>query len=308
MHIGKVGLLTGGESPEKEISLASAKSVEISMQNMNINYKVFQADGDFLNEIKNSDIDVVFIAMHGGKGENGVVQGMLDSLGVPYTGSGVFASALCMNKAICKQILRVNGYKTPAWQMIRNSQEIQIGLPAVIKPVSGGSTVGTYIVRDKNKLQEAVGGALKAASDGTGNGSEYVLAEEYVPGREITVGILDRRSLPILEIESMTEFYDYTAKYEKGMSKHHVVEDIEGTLYSRIQKSAEDVFKLMNCKTMARIDYRLDKEDFYILEINTIPGMTQTSLLPEAAEIAGIDFDALILKILESAIQKDKKK
>jgi D-alanine-D-alanine ligase len=292
----KVGILTGGRSAEREVSLATAQSVENALKELNMDYSVIYAEGDFTEKLVLENIDVVFIAMHGGEGENGCVQGLLEVMGIPYTGSGVLASALCMNKVYAKQILEHNGIKTPQWQKIDSADDLKLELPVVIKPVSGGSTVATSIVREPGNLEDAFRKARELNED--------VLVEKYIPGKEITVGILDSGALPVLEIESMTEFYDYEAKYMRGMSKHYPLEGIDKALYKDIQDAALKAFTVMGCESMARVDMRLHGREFYVLEINTIPGMTPTSLLPEAAQMAGMDFPDLICKILESATKK----
>ncbi len=304
-NIGKVGVLTGGDSAEKEVSLSTAKSIEKALENLNINHCIIQAEGDFLKKLAKKQVDVVFIAMHGGNGENGSIQGMLDVMGIPYTGSGVLPSALCMNKVFSKKIFEYHGIKTPEWQVIGNIEEIELDLPLVVKPVAGGSTIATSIVRISEQLEEAFF-AAREASFKYNNELSGVIVEKYIPGREITVGILDGKALPVLEIKSMTEFYDYKSKYETGMSEHYPPKNMAPSLYRDIQNSAEKAFMSTGCSGMARVDYRVDNEDYYVLEINTIPGMTETSLLPEAAEYAGIDFNSLVVKILESATKKIK--
>jgi D-alanine-D-alanine ligase len=301
-NIGKVAILTGGYSPERDIALVTAKCVEEALKELNIDYKVFLAEENFHQEIKSENIDIVFIAMHGGLGENGGIQGMLETLGVPYTGSGVLASAVCMNKIYSKKIFEFHGIKTPKWQTLESIDELKLALPLVVKPAMGGSTIATSIVTDESNLQNA----FEITLDECKKTNDEVMAEEYIPGRELTVGILDGKALPLLEIKSKTEFYDYKAKYEPGMSEHSHPDDIETELYEKIQKTAEYAFKVTGCEGMGRVDFRLNNEDIFVLEINTIPGMTQTSLLPEAAEIAGIDFNTLIIKILESAKKKNK--
>lgn len=303
---GKVGILTGGDSSERDISLATARSIEKVLKELNIDFKTILAEGDFVRELMKDHVDVVFIAMHGGKGESGCVQGMLELLGIPYTGSGVLASSVCMNKVYSKKFFEYHGIKTPKWQTLRKIDRLKMNLPLVFKPVTGGSTIATAIVRKKSEIPGAFKAALEESMRSNDNIAGKVLVEEYIPGREITVGILDGKALPVLEIESITEFYDYKAKYETGMSKHYPLTDIDTALYKKVQSTAENAFKIAGCKGMARVDFRLNKKDFFILEINTIPGMTRTSLLPEAAGLAGMNFNTLVIKILESATKKVK--
>ncbi len=292
----KVAILTGGDSPEKEISLKTARSVEGSLKRMGIYNEIIPAEGDFAGRLQDG-FDIVFIAMHGGMGENGSIQGLLQTLGLTYTGSGVLSSAVCMNKPVSKKLLRFCGIKTPRWQVLNSCDELEIELPVVFKPSEGGSTIGTVIVRKKELLKKAFAEVSEAS---LGFGGE-VMAEEYIPGREITVGVLRGKALPLLEIKPGTEFYDYRAKYTEGMSEHFEPEDLSPALKKEIRDTAEKSFRAAQCRDMARVDFRLNGEDFYVLEINTIPGMTSTSLLPEAAGIAGIDFDGLVMEILKSA-------
>ncbi|MFH1414770.1 MAG: D-alanine--D-alanine ligase [Elusimicrobiota bacterium] len=300
---GRVAVLTGGESAEKEVAYSTARSIEKALTELGVEFGTVQAEGDFVKVLASGNYDMVFIAMHGGKGENGSIQGLLDTLDIPYTGSGVLASAVCMNKVFSKKIFKYHNIPSPGWQLMESADSLEIDVPLVVKPVMGGSTIATTIVRDKEGVPEAFEKA-RISSEQSGCENDGVMAEEYIPGREITVGVLNGRALPLLEIESMTDFYDYTAKYQIGMSKHYPVEDIAAGLYDDIQAAAELAFRVTGCSTMARVDFRLDGKNFYILEINTIPGMTETSLLPEAAELAGIDFNTLVKGILESTSAK----
>jgi D-alanine-D-alanine ligase len=298
----KIAVLTGGESSEREISLATADSVEKALSELNIEYQVIYAENNFIYELINSGADLVFIAMHGGMGENGTLQGLLESMRLPYTGSSVLSSALCMNKIYSKKIFEYHKIKTPEWQVVQEMKEIELNMPYVIKPAMGGSTVATNIVRNENELEKA----YNAAEEECLKTNDRILVEKYIPGRELTVGILDGKALPILEIEPVNDFYDYESKYESGMSKHYSPEGMDKTLYKNIQTTAELAFEVLGCYAFGRVDFRLDGSDLYSLEINTLPGMTKTSLLPEAAELAGIDFKSLVVKILESAAKKNK--
>ncbi|MGM0440819.1 MAG: D-alanine--D-alanine ligase family protein [Elusimicrobiota bacterium] len=303
----KVGILTGGESAEREVSLSTAEAVEEALKELDINYKIIEArygKNNFIPKLFENNIDVVFIAMHGGLGESGAIQGLLDIVDMPYTGSGVSSSAVCMDKVISKHIYSNNRILTPDWQILESYKDLNLKLPVVIKPVIGGSTIGTTIVREQKMVKKAMDAAREAVKDYRYNTGREIMAEKYIPGKEITVGILNGRALPILEIASQTEFYDYKAKYQPGMSTHYPLKDIDDKLYDQIQKTAEKAFSLCKCQGMGRVDFRLDGEKYYLLEINSIPGMTETSLLPEAAELAGINFKTLILKILKSVETK----
>ncbi|MDA3792624.1 MAG: D-alanine--D-alanine ligase [Elusimicrobia bacterium] len=292
-EFGKIILLTGGNSPESEVSLKSAASVEKAFIELGIDYRLIMADGNFMPGLVSEDPDLVFIAMHGNEGENGSMQGMLDVFAIPYTGSGVLASALCMDKICSKEIFDYNNIRTPVWQEVKSSSEIKLKLPVVVKPVSGGSTIATTIVRKKEDLKAAV---KKVVDTG-----DRIIVEKYIPGRELTVGVIDGKALPVLEIISKTEFYDYRAKYETGMSGHGKPEGLSKDILNSMMTAAEKAYEVTNCRGAVRVDFRLDSKKYYILEINTIPGMTETSLLPEAAQLAGIDFNCLITDIIKSA-------
>ncbi|MFC2048841.1 D-alanine--D-alanine ligase [Elusimicrobiota bacterium] len=305
--IGKVVILTGGVSDERDISLKTSVCIQKALARLNIEQEVILAEADFINKLYNAAPDIVFIAMHGADGENGTIQGLLESMDIMYTGSGVLASAVCMDKSVSKKLFRYHGMLTPNWQDVSEVNDIRLPLPFVIKPIDGGSTIATTIVREKDQIEPAFKKAYSATRKSLGKNKTKIMVEEYIPGRELTVGILNGVALPILEICSMTEFYDYKAKYSEGMSEHPQVEDIEDALYKKLQKNAEKAFEICGCSGMGRVDYRLDSNKFYLLEINTIPGMTDTSLLPEAAGHEGISFDDLVLKILKS-VEKNTKK
>jgi D-alanine-D-alanine ligase len=300
MDFGKVAILTGGNSSEREVALATAKSVEKALNELNIDYQIILAENDYIKKLVEEKIDLIFIALHGGQGEDGTVQGLLEAAGIPYSGSGVLASAVCMDKDCSKKIFEYHGIKTPKWQVLNAAAELELELPVVIKPAKGGSTVATTIVSKPDEIKTGYELTYQECI----RTSDKVLAEEFIPGREITVGILEGKALPILEIKSKTEFYDYEAKYQPGMSSHNHLTGIDENLYKEIQAAAEKAFNITDCSGMGRVDFRLNETGYYMLEINTLPGMTQTSLLPEAAEIAGIDFNNLVVKILESAKKK----
>ncbi|MEA3506617.1 MAG: D-alanine--D-alanine ligase, partial [Elusimicrobiota bacterium] len=279
------------------VALKTAASIENVFSQIGLNYTRLLAEGNFSQELISQQPDLVFIAMHGGKGENGSMQGLLEVLNLPYTGSGVLASALCMDKIRSKEIFKYNGLSTPDWQELKNGDEVKLKLPVVIKPVSGGSTIATTIVRNEEDIEPAV----KKVRDT----KDRVIVEKYIPGREITVGVVDGKSLPVLEIISETEFYDYRAKYENGMSHHHSPRGVSEKILSRLRAEAEIAYEVTGCSGAVRADFRLAGKKGYILEINTIPGMSETSLLPEAAEIDGISFRELVVNILKSAQKKN---
>lgn len=245
------------------------------------------------------EADVAFLALHGGHGEDGRIQAVLDVAGVPYTGSGHLGSAVAMDKRLSKELLERGGVPTPAWsEPGAGPEEIAggVGLPAVVKPAGGGSTVGLTVVRER----EALAGALERAA----RFGEDPLAERFVPGREITVGVLGGDALPVVEIHPGHDIYDYESKYTPGLSHYDVPADLESEEAGRAQELAERAYRLLRQESYSRIDFRLSSEDgeFYCLEANSLPGMTSTSLLPKAAAAAGIGFPELCERIARDAL------
>jgi D-alanine-D-alanine ligase len=241
-------------------------------------------------------IDVVFLALHGEWGEDGKVQSLLEMRGIRYTASGVMASALTMDKSMTKILMRHNGIATGKWEMVRSGvivdislmQRItsEIGFPLVVKPNDQGSTVGLTIVHRGDEIPGAVALASQFSTS--------VMLEEFIPGRELTVAIVGKNVLPIIEIKPKDGFYDYQHKYTKGMTEYICPADLPPDLTARIQRDSLRVFETTQCKGFARVDFRLrDDGQYFCLEINTLPGMTATSLVPKAAAAAGIPFPEL---------------
>lgn len=279
-----LGQAVGREPPDQE-DLAEADRGELSLG---------VADVPVVEEA-----DVAFLALHGGHGEDGRLQAVLDVAGVPYTGSGHLGSAVAMDKRLSKELLERGGVPTPAWSEPGAGPEAiadGIGLPAVVKPAGGGSTVGLSVVREP----EGLAGALERAA----RFGEDPLAERYVPGREITVGVLGGDALPVVEIHPGHDIYDYESKYTPGLSHYDVPAELEPDDAERAQELAERAYRLLRQESYSRIDFRLSEEDgeFYCLEANSLPGMTSTSLLPKAAAAAGIGFPELCESIARDAL------
>jgi D-alanine-D-alanine ligase len=244
--------------------------------------------------------DVLFLALHGGQGEDGTLQALLDLTGVPYTGSGHLASALAMDKDLSKRLFRAAGVPTADWLMAPASLadvRATLGFPVVVKPSKQGSTVGLTVVKDPAQLQPAIDEAFQH--------DDEVMIERFIPGRELTVGILGGEALPVGEIIAKHEIYDYECKYTPGMAVEEFpakLSDEETRTVQALARKAFDALKLGGC---ARIDFRMAADGtFYCLEANTLPGMTQTSLVPQAAAAAGIDFPALCDRIVQLALAK----
>lgn len=304
-RIKTIGVLYGGSSAERAVSIKSGKAVIGALEKSN-RFRVIPIDVDknFLLKIVRTKIDFAFIALHGPFGEDGTVQSILEMLNIPYSGSGVLASALAINKIYTKKILEWHGLPTPRWTVVDKlkvkSEKLEvkkINFPTVVKPSTQGSTIGVSIVKNFAEFNNAVEKALNYSSE--------AIVEEYIPGKEITVGILGREALPVIEIiPTGSKFYDYKAKYATGGSKHIIPARITKKAYSEAQKLALKAFDTLNCRAVARIDFRLNDNKLYILEINTIPGLTETSLLPEAAKHAGYSFLNMILKIIEYSLKQ----
>ena len=299
--ISKIGILTGGDSAEREISLKSSDAVEKACRELGYAVDLIIIDGNIHKIIPElMRVDFVFIALHGGYGENGVIQGLLDSLNIPYNGSGVLASSLGMEKSLTKQLAKSHNIKTPDWNVFEYLDESEDHspnkFPVVVKPSADGSTVGLSIVRSQREMEDAM--QLADKYDGK------IMVEDYIEGRELTVTIIGQQVYPIVEIIPKHNIYDYECKYEKGMSEYICPAAISDELTSKIQNSALYIFNILQCSGYARADFILDKNNVpWFLEINTLPGMTTTSLVPKSAMAAGISFNDLIQMIINKSVK-----
>jgi D-alanine-D-alanine ligase len=252
---------------------------------------------------KRGDTDVVFLALHGGHGEDGTIQSLLDLTGVPYTGSGHLASALAMDKDLSKHLFRRGDVQTADWVMLSNDDPGSfsigdLGLPLIVKPSKQGSTVGLTLVKDRGELPAAIAEAFRY--------DDEVMLEQFIAGREFTVGILGDDALPVGEIIPKHEIYDYECKYTAGMAQEIFPASISEAWRDKLQDQARRAFKALKLRGYARIDFRMtDDGEPYCLEANTLPGMTQTSLIPQAAVAAGISFPELCDRIVRLALASD---
>jgi D-alanine-D-alanine ligase len=303
----KIGVLMGGSSAEREISLRTGKAVLRALR-----AKYYTADGIDANKSLGSTllkkkVELAFIALHGKGGEDGTIQGMLEMMKLPYTGSGVLASALAMNKKMTKTILRYYGLPTADFQILHAAEiertdfhrRIGIPLPLVAKPIAEGSTIGTSVVTSKRALRKACREAARF--------DHQVLIERFIEGTEITTGIVNGEALPVIEIIPRDGFYSYRAKYTPGRTDYIIPARIGKRTVSKIQQISVEAYHALGCEGVARVDLMLShkRNQPYILEINTIPGMTETSLLPMAAEFAGISFEDLVEKMVLTARLKE---
>ena len=293
----KVSVLMGGTSAERDVSLKTGMAVIKACIDLGYTTRPIEFLDDYkslLPEFKNSDI--VFNALHGTIGEDGTIQSWLDKNNIPYTGSDSDSSRRCMNKDRSKSIVRENNFLTPDWLLIEKKIKLEaINFPCIVKPNAQGSTFGISMVESEEDLAKAITFAS--------NYDRKILIENYIEGREITVGILDDKSLPIIEIIPKHKLYDYECKYNHGMSKYLCPADIEENITNKIKKDSEKIFKKLGCSGYGRLDFILDSEGkYYFLELNTLPGMTATSLLPIAAKTSGLLFKQLINQIVEISI------
>lgn len=275
----RVGVLMGGNSSEREVSIMSGKEV---IKNLDKDkYEVVEiVVPEELEKVKS--IDVAFLALHGKGGEDGIIQGYLETLGIKYTGCGVMASAVGMDKRIFRMLAERDGFLMAAETK---------SVPCVVKPVNGGSSVGVVIVKDESKLKEAIDEAKKYDSE--------IVIEEYIEGTEVSCGILGNTVLPVIEIVPKKEFFDYEAKYTQGMSEEICPARLSETVTKIIQEETMRVFKMIGGRGYARVDFIIKDDTPYLLEINTLPGMTPNSLLPKEAGAVGINYSQLLDKIIE---------
>lgn len=296
----KIALLMGGPGEEREISLKSGEAIKEALVENGYEVLSIIIDDKLAGLVeKLLSVDLVFLGLHGNIGENGTIQGFLDTLGIIYTGSGPLGSALCMDKNISKIIAQKNNVLTPNWQLLNNKRidENEFNYPIVVKPNGQGSTVGLSIVNSDEVFEPALDFAFKYDSS--------VLVEEYIEGRELTVMVLDGKAYPVCEIIPSHQFYDYECKYTAGMSEYICPAEIDSTLTAKIKKVSENLFDLLQCDNYSRADFRMDNQNnFWFLEMNTLPGMTETSLVPMSALAGGISFNDLINKIVMQSWHK----
>ncbi len=294
----RVAVLMGGFSAEREVSLASGAAVARGLDEAGHRVLSIDVTRKLDIQLRDADVDAAFLVLHGRWGEDGTVQGMLEMMGIPYTGSSVLASALAMDKVRTREILAARGLSVAPGEALtredRPTLPSSLQLPVVVKPASEGSSVGVSIVRDQASMKNA----LEAAWDCC----DQALVEKYVTGAEVNVAVLDGEVLGAVEIEPHAEFYDYGSKYDDGGSSHHIPPRLPQEKIDLACDLARRAFEAVGCAGAARVDLILPRDDDpIILEVNTIPGMTTTSLLPEIAAHAGITFPQLVSRMAEAA-------
>ncbi|MFH1452852.1 MAG: D-alanine--D-alanine ligase [Armatimonadota bacterium] len=312
----KVAVVRGGRSPEREVSLCSGENAAIALKQAGYNIVEMDGDENIVENLRREAVDVVFIALHGQYGEDGTLQGLLEFMDIPYTGSGVMASSLAMNKIKTKEIFRSNDIPTPKWFTITNDlyktsgkeymlkvvKEKKIKYPVMIKPADLGSSIGVTKAFNEEDLIKGADKAFLYDSE--------VLLEEFIPGMELSVpvyGINPPRALPVIEIIPKGEFYTYETKYEDGMSTHIIPARVDEEIYKAAQDLALSAYNSLRCYSFARVDIMVSSEGkLYVLEVNTIPGMTKTSLLPESALKEGITFVEIVDNLVKWSVARHK--
>ncbi len=302
----KIGVLMGGTSSEREVSLKSGSAIYGALKALE--YNVIPVDvGDNICEVlKKKKIDAAFIALHGGHGENGALQGMLEVMNVPYTGSGILASALAMDKEASKKVFLYHGLPVPPFVVVsladfksmfkkgagpKGTLKTGFSLPWVVKPASEGSSIGVEIVKNASSLKGVMNEAFSYG--------HKVIVEKYIEGREVQIGILNDKVLGGVEVKPSLEFYNYEAKYTAGLTEYILPPKLDRKIYERAKRTALAAHVALGCSGATRVDLIIDREgNTYLLEVNTIPGMTETSLLPKIAQTAGLSFADLLEQIL----------
>ncbi|MBI4690131.1 MAG: D-alanine--D-alanine ligase [Nitrospirae bacterium] len=345
----KIGVLMGGVSAEREVSLKSGNAVFNALKYLGYNAVTMDVTSNVCEVIKRERIELAFIALHGGWGENGAIQGLLETMGIPYTWSGVLASALAMDKEASKKVflyhrIPIAPFVVVSRKAITNKtiskapspspspaggegnniapplrggdkgegdlcgftnellssnelSAVSFKMPWVVKPVSEGSSVGVSMVTEKEKFMPAVQEAFQYG--------DRVLVEKYIKGKEVQIGILGDKSLGGVEVRPSDEFYTYRAKYTGGVTEYILPPELGPETYGRVQETALNAYKALGCSGAARVDLIVDDfEEIYVLEVNTVPGMTETSLLPKIAKAAGLDFPTLVEEILREAMNR----
>jgi D-alanine-D-alanine ligase len=303
----KVCVLVGGPSGEAEVSRRSGGKMNEALTRQGVDSFVLEMEGDFIGRIRGQGADLVCIMLHGTPGEDGTVQAALELSGIPYTGSDHFSSAFAMDKLVAKWVFVANGLPTPPHVFPKTGEALEdfgaralaeIGLPCVLKPRREGSSLGVVMAHDEDELGKGLAGISRW--------HPLVLIEKCIVGKTITCGVLGTGegafAVPALELRVRgREFYDYTAKYTRGITDFIIPAEIPGPLYGRVQELAVAAHNLLDCRVFSRVDFSVSGEEAYILEVNTIPGMTDLSDLPAEAAAAGIDYDTLALFIVASA-------
>lgn len=297
----RVGVIMGGISSEREVSLNSGQSIlaNLDKEKYEIIPIVIDAKEDLFTKVK--DIDFALLALHGKFGEDGTVQAVLQTMGIPYSGCDTLSSAVCMDKDMTKKTLKAGDIRTAPWFNVKSLEDIDykkidaLGYPVVVKPNNGGSSVATFVIKEESEIENAVIEALKWDKE--------VMIEKYIKGDEITCPILDGQMFPVLAIKPKSDFFDYTSKYSDGGADEFIVE-LEPSLHKQVEEMALATYNALKCSVYARVDMIVSEGVPYILEVNTLPGMTKNSLFPKSAAGKNVDFSKLLDLIIETSIRE----
>ena len=323
----RIGVLMGGTSSEREVSVRSGLAIYQTLQELGYNSVLIDVGRDIVNVLKKEKVRFAFLALHGGMGENGAIQGMLEVLGIQYTGSGILASALAMDKEASKKIFMYHGLPVAPFIVINKDaakrrrgdtakmktkqQETEatgvppftdspvppFEFPWVVKPAAEGSSIGVSIIKEQTELAATI--------EKTFSFGKKVIIEKFIEGKEVHIGILGRRVLGGVEVKPSLEFYNYEAKYTSGLTEYVIPPEIDNTVYEKAKDTALQAHMALGCSGATRVDLRIDEKGTpYVLEVNTLPGMTTTSLLPKIAQSAGLSFKNLIEEIMRLAIKE----
>ncbi|WP_194191168.1 D-alanine--D-alanine ligase [Clostridium chrysemydis] len=302
----KVGVIMGGISSEREISLKSGNSIleNIDRNKYDVCGIVIDKKEDIIHKVLEEKIDFALLALHGQFGEDGTVQSVLQALDIPYSGCGPLSSAACMDKDMTKSLLKVAGIRTAKWINLRSLEELnyeeieKLGYPIVIKPTHGGSSVATFIIKSKEEVENAVKEAFKWDTE--------VMIEKFIKGEEITCPVLQNEMYPVVAIKPNAEFFDFEAKYKDGGSDEYVIE-LEEKLHEEVLDMTLKTFRALKCAVYARIDFIITEDKVpYLLEVNTLPGMTKNSLFPKSAAGKNLSYAELVDKIIEESLKEKR--
>lgn len=307
----RIGVMAGGTSAEREVSLKSGAAIYKALTELGYGTVFIDAGNDLCESLKNEKVEVAFMALHGGSGENGAVQGLLEVMEIPYTGSGILASAIAMDKEISKKMFLYHEVPVPPFVPVDRKQAgtagkintqmitaiVNFPLPWVVKPVAEGSSIGVSIVKSDDAIEDALREAFSY--------DKKIIVEKYIPGKEIQIGVLGQKTLGGVEVRPSAEFYSYEAKYTPGLTQYVLPPEVDAATYKMLQAMALKAHNALGCRGATRVDLILDETHSpYVLEVNTIPGMTETSLLPKIARLSGLEFPELIEEILRLTLEK----
>ncbi len=298
---GRVAVLMGGRSAEREVSLNSGGAVLRALQRRGVDALGIDAGADVIQQLEQGDFARAFIVLHGRGGEDGVIQGALETIGMPYTGSGVAGSALGMDKYRCKLVWQALGLRTPDFVILRAAADLAqaeaLGFPLMVKPVHEGSSIGMARVDDAQ--------ALRSAWQQAHGFDAEVMAERWITGNEYTASILDQQVLPLIRLETPHVFYDYDAKYSADSTRYHCPAGLDEDREHALRSLAMDAFRAVGATGWGRVDMIADQQgEAWLIEVNTVPGMTDHSLVPMSAKVNGMDFDELVWQILEISLRR----